>query len=371
MATNAHICLVADDDCLERFGSAVRQLCVGLIDEAIRTTVVGPQSTDLGSLQFGPVRIEQYRPLSWWRRKRVLADLVARLASNPPTVIHAQSGGTVDLAVHLAEALDVPLAVTLTGTQELTEESEPLLRSAALIIAVSEPIRTQAIQRLRRSGEDIVRIPWGVRAEREPTCFIDEEKIPTIVAIGSLTEGCGLEHVIDAMDRLVRSGQQAVLFILGGGPLESRLFQQVNRLGLSERVTFVGPFQTWSSVLEGADIYLVPAAQGLLTIHPIAAMASGLVLAAAESGDHDCLHDGKTARVYDPPSPEMLAAVLAEIMSDRDESRRLAAMAQHYATENHRISTMVADTIQAYRRLALDSETIRLPSQTASRAGDT
>lgn len=367
MAGNTHVCLVADSDCLERFGSAVRQLCVGLIDEAIRTTVVGPQAADLGSLQFGPVRIEQYRPLTWWRRNRVLLDLVARLANNPPTLIHAQSGATAELAAHLAEALDVPLIVTLTGTHELTDENEPLFNSAASLIAVSEPIRTQAIQRLRRSGEDVVRIPWGVRSEPEPTCFMDEEKIGTIVTIEALTDGCGLEHVIDAMDRLVHSGQQAVLFILGSGPAESRLFQQVNRLGLSERVTFVGPFRTWSSVLEGADIYLVPVAQRLLKIHPIAAMASGLVVVAAESGDHDCIHDGQTARVYHPASPEMLAAVLAEVMTDRAESQRLAGSAQKYASDNHRISTMVADTIQVYRKLALDSETIRLPSHAVTR----
>lgn len=366
MANHTHICMVVDDDCLERFAPAVRQLCVGLVDEAIRVTVVGPPTGGTGALELGPVRIQHYESMSRWRRKRSLAELVAKLGKDPPHVIHAMSGGVAWLGAHIAAALDMPLIVTLTGSDELTEMTDPILRSAATIIAVSDSIRAEAIQRLERSEDDVVRIRWSLVSGTEPTCFLDENKIPTLVAISPLVRDVGLEHLIDAMAKLKNGPMPAMLFVLGSGPAESRLRRRANNLGLDELVTFAGPIVEWSSVLEGADVFVLPCEQHKLTIHPTAAMAAGVVVVATEGGDYDCLVDGQTARLYHPPSAELLSAVLAEVLANPDGARQLAAHAQHYAGEHHRASTMVDQTVHRYRELVLSQRTIPMPSPASS-----
>ncbi len=97
-------------------------------------------------------------------------------------------------------------------------------------------------------------------------------------------------------------------------------------------------------------------------MHPIAAMAAGVVVVAAGGNDHDCLIEGETARIYDPPCMELLSAVLAEVLADRQASRRLAASAQQYVADHYRASTMVSETVQLYRELTLEQETIRMPA---------
>ena len=370
MANHSHICIVVDDDGLERFGSAVRRLCVGLVDEAVRTTVVGPSSSRIGSLEIGPVRVETYTPLTWWRRSREMVRLIDRLSGDPPDVVHALSGGSAWLAAQLAGALDVPLIASATGRDELNEETDPIFRSAATIVAVSDPIRTEALQRLERSDEDVVRVRWGQTCTDEPSCFLDEGKHATLVAISPLVADSGLEHMIDAVGELGRRNHPAILFVLGAGPAESQLRRRVTGLGLNERVTFAGPVREWSSVLQGADVFVLPAPQHRLSIHPIAAMAAGVVVVAADGGDHDCLIDGQTARIYHPPSTELLAAVLAEALSDRHGSRRLAASAQDYVRQNHRVSAMVAETMHLYRRFTLSQQTIPMPTAEDSDAAE-
>ncbi len=370
MVNGSHICVVVDDDCLERFGWAVRGLCVGLIDEAIRTTVVGPRSSGIDSLEIGPVRVQTYGSLAWLRRNRELADLVYRLSEDAPRVVHALSGETAPLAAHLAGALDIPLVVTLTGIDELTEQTAPILQSAANVVAVSEPIRTHALQRLERSAEDIVRVRWGLVAGQAPSCFLDEKKDPTLVAISPLVSHAGLEHLVDAMAQLARGQQRVLLFVLGSGPAENDLRRRVDGLGLNERVTFVGPIREWSTVLQGADVFIVPSGQHKLTIYPIAAMAAGVVVVASGGGDHDCLIDGQTARIYQPPSAELLAAVLAEVLADPSGSRRLAAAAQAYVAQHHRVSAMVAQTVQLYQQLALNQQTIPMPPTASVESGE-
>ncbi len=361
MANRSHICIVADDDCLERFGPAVRHLCVGLIDEAIRTTVVGPESRGMQALEIGPIRLETHGRMTWWRRNRALADLVGRLAEDPPHVIHAMSGDLAWLAGHLAHALDLPLVVTLTGTDELNEHTDEILRSAVSVVAVSEPVRTQAIQRLERSDEDVVCIRWGLVAEDEPSCFLDERKDVTLVTMAPLIARAGLEDLIDAMAELARGSRPVMLFVLGSGPAEGQLRQRVAELRLNPWVTFVGPVREWPSVLQGADVFVLPCPQHKLTIHPLAAMAAGLAVVACARGDHDCLVDGQTARTYEPSGVELLTAVLAEVLNDPAGARAMAASSQRYVAQNHRVSAMVAQTVQIYRRLTLHQETIPMP----------
>lgn len=61
-----------------------------------------------------------------------------------------------------------------------------------------------------------------------------------ILFVGRLVEKKGLRHLIDAMPAIARSEPEARLTIVGFGPELSRCHEQVSRLGLQDRVTFVG-----------------------------------------------------------------------------------------------------------------------------------
>jgi len=362
MSDYLHVCLVVDEECLERFEPVVRQLCVGLIDEAILTTIVGPRVPAVEALAMGPVRLCLHDRLTGWRRKRSLAEVLDALSDQPPNLVHALSADVCGLAARLANGSDAPLVVALTGEEDIDEQTLPILKSAACLVAVTEPLRTAAMQRLMRGAQHVVRIRWGLLPAQEPCCFADERKDPTIVSITPLIPQAGLEHLIDALAKLASTPLPAMLFILGTGPAEEELRQRAQRLGLNERVTFAGSVREWSSVLNGADIFVLPARPQRLTIHPLAAMAAGLVVVSAGAGAYDGLIEGQTARLYYPPSAELLTSVLAEVMSNPQESRNLAARAQAYIREHHRVSAMVTETVQLYRKLTLNQRTIPLPS---------
>jgi glycosyltransferase involved in cell wall biosynthesis len=366
-----HVCMVVDEECLERFEPVVRQLSVGFVDEAIRTTIVGPRLPGVEALAMGPIQVCTYDRLTGWRRKRSLSELLEAISARAPHLVHSLSTEISWLAAQIAGLLDVPLVASLNGLGEITERTEPILRSASTVVAVSEPLRAMAMQRLGKGAQHVLRVRWGVLPEEHPSCFLDEQKNPTVITITPLSPDAGLEHVIDAVARLSAEPLPAMLFILGEGPAENDLRQRANRLGLNERVTFAGPVREWASILNGADIFVLPSRQSRLTIHPLAAMAAGLVVVAPGAGGHDCLIDGQTARIYHPPSAELLGAVLAEAIANPEESRRLAARAQEYVREHHRISTMVMETVQLYRQLTLNRRTILLPGATASGTGET
>lgn len=366
-----NICIVVGEDWLDRFEPVVRHLCVGMIDEAIATTIVGPESPALNALAMGPVRVCTYRKLSGWGGKSEVSRLTEAVAEQGPHLVHAMSTDISWLGAHLAHSQDVPLVVSVTGRGEVTPETEPILKTASKLIAVSDPVRTDVLQRLQRSAHEVIRIRWGLLAGQEPACFSVHEKSPTLITVSPLTRDSGVDHLIEAMARLSAASQPLMLFILGTGPAEGSLRQRANALGLNEQITFAGNVREWPTILAGADIFVLPARQQILRIHPIAAMAAGLVVLSVRGGAHDCLIDSQTARLYEPPGAEMLAAVLAELLGNPDQSRRLAASAQEYIRQHHRVSAMVSETVQIYRQLTLNQKTIPMPTPNERRDDDT
>ncbi len=355
-----HISLLVDEDCIERFEPVVRQLSVGLIDEAIRTTIIGPRVPRIESLAMGPIQVKTHDRLTGWGGKRVLAELIERIGEQPPNLFHAMSPALGRLAAQLGKANDVPYVVSVTGLDEITPETEPALRSASGVIAISEPIRAHVMQRLGLGAQHLVRIRWGLLPGQQPASFSETQRNPTIVAISPLTADSGLDQLIEAVGGLSSLPLPPMLFILGTGPAEEGLRQHAAKLKLNERVTFAGIVREWPSVLAGADIFVMPARQTRMTIHPLSAMGAGLVVVAAGEGAYDCLIDGQTARLYHPPSADLLAAALAETIATPSESCQLAGRSQTYIREHHRVSSMVNETVAVYRHLTLSQKTIPL-----------
>src|SRR5205823_8795002 len=77
---------------------------------------------------------------------------------------------------------------------------------------------------------------------------------PRFVFVGRFVEKKGAETLIEAMAKLVEDRDDATLELVGAGPLEARLREQVGRLGLAQHVRFAGavPFAQLLSHLRGA-----------------------------------------------------------------------------------------------------------------------
>jgi len=81
---------------------------------------------------------------------------------------------------------------------------------------------------------------------------------PQLVAAGRLTSEKGFDLLLAAMPRVIECLPNARLTILGQGPLKSVLEEQVERLGLTESVSFPGFQQNPWPYLCHADLFVLP-----------------------------------------------------------------------------------------------------------------
>ena len=69
--------------------------------------------------------------------------------------------------------------------------------------------------------------------------FIDSQCI-NIIGIGKLLINKGFDRVVNIISRLVKDGLHVHLYILGSGPEENNLKEQINKLKLEKHVTLLG-----------------------------------------------------------------------------------------------------------------------------------
>jgi len=146
------------------------------------------------------------------------------------------------------------------------------------------------------------------------------------VIAARLVEKKGHRYLLDALAALRKQGRSVVLNILGEGPLQDNLEQQVRHLGLEGLVTFAGtsPHATFLQRLIAGDwdamaLPSIVARDGDkegIPVSLIEAMACGLPVVATDNGGIPELLDGGAGLIVPERDVAALTAAMARLMDD-------------------------------------------------------
>jgi len=106
----------------------------------------------------------------------------------------------------------------------------------------------------------------------------------------------GHDRVMAAIPELVKKGHDISYLIVGKGDDRSRLEARASELGLSDRVTFLGPVdsQTLLETYRAADLFVMPSTGEGFGVSFLEAMASGIpALGLDVAGARDALGEGE------------------------------------------------------------------------------
>ena len=265
----------------------------------------------------------------------LLAELAAGwrlIRSERIDVIHAHwliPQGVVGAA--LSRFTGKPLVITAHGADVYgvggrlqTALKRWALRSSTHITAVSTDLR-DAIERLRQGDADpvpVAVISMGVdtalfHPSRRDPCL--KERIagdgPLLLFVGRLAEKKGVRYLIEAMPAILERFPEAKLLIVGGGPLEAELREQVRTSQLGDRIIFAGarcpeelpPYYASADLFVGPSVVSDGDREGV-PVSFMEAMASGCpILASGVGGIRDLIQDGKTGVLVPERDPGSIA----------------------------------------------------------------
>jgi glycogen(starch) synthase len=152
---------------------------------------------------------------------------------------------------------------------------------------------------------------------------------PRVLFVGRLAPQKGVDTLVAAAGLLKDPCAQVLL--VGDGPERKALERETERLGVGDRLHFVG-FVTHDrlpAAMAHADVLVLPSLYEELGTVLLEAMQAGLPIVASETGGiPDVIEDGVNGLLVPPGDPEALARGIDRILSDGDLARRLSEGAQ-------------------------------------------
>jgi glycosyltransferase involved in cell wall biosynthesis len=302
----------------------------------------------------------RYRRWDVVRRFVQAAYLTDLLRREPVDHLHAHFATAPTLVAMFTHQLSgVPYTFTAHARDIYVDTQPELLRAemegAEAVVTVSEYNRSYLSRQLAgTTANGKVRcVPYGLDLRHFPfDCSRPPDAgPPVILSVGRLIEKKGLDDVIAAAAILRRRGRRFRVEIIGTGPLKPALEAQVQRLGVQDRVTFLGvqPQEAVRPAYRRATLFALPcvvSADGDRDGMPnvlLEAMASGVpVVSTSVVGIPEWIHSGRNGLLVDPRNPAMLADALDFLLADADLRDRLAQAARrtieaHFAIERNAV----------------------------------
>lgn len=343
--------LVVNEDALQRFAPIIRLLTVGLIDESIMVTVIGPSSEPLAEVEWGPVRRIEHGSLRWPYRRQTIRRIGWAIGEEQPGVLHGLAGSCEVLTKELAGSLAIPAVLSLTSMQEIASASVGAAAVVRRWVTPSEVLEQRAREHFAPAADRLSRVPLGLVAEQQPGCFAEQHTNPILVCQNPQADPAGTLNLLQAVRGLIAQYPDLMLLVRGQGRHEAVLRRELLALGLREAVTFVAGPET-QDVFRLADIFVDPAADDAMQIPGLQAMARGLAVVAAQGGVADHYHHQSTALTYPPAAGELLGEHLARLLGDHRFARELAAQGQAFVREHRKASQMAGQLAEIYNELA-------------------
>lgn len=144
-----------------------------------------------------------------------------------------------------------------------------------------------------------------------------------------------------------------MLLLAGKGPDESALRAEARRLGIAERVRFLGFRSDAAELCAAMDLFLMPSRWERMPLALGEAMLVGLpVVTTPWAGISDFVVDGHTAFVARANGAEEFAAAIRHAQSDATLRRNVAERAQALARRRFDVDSTVRTHVELYRSLA-------------------
>jgi len=206
--------------------------------------------------------------------------------TDPFDVIHVHDWFGTAGATAIARRLHIPLIMTVHSTEydrslghpwdHILHREELGIEAATRVIAVSRHLRQQLIDRYHAEPSK-VRVVYNAVRPSDRLERIDPEK-RIVLYVGRLAVMKGVDTFLRAAARVVPSFSDVQFVIAGEGPEYERLIQLAARLGIGDRVMFLGKVseEEREILLAGSSVFVLPSVVEPFGIAALEAMAAGV-----------------------------------------------------------------------------------------------
>ena len=232
-----------------------------------------------------------------------------------------------------------------------------LLRQADLVQVVSQRISRDVI-RLGVPPERVAVLPSIVRSDLLTPGDDGLERYASrrLLFVGRLVKSKNLPTLLRAVHRLVESGYEPRLVLIGTGPLRQQLQALAHRLNIEACVEFAGHKSQEALVAfyQESSLLVLPSGYEAFGKVIVEAGLCGLPIVATHVGGiPELVVEGETGLLVPPRDPTALARAIARLLDDAAFARRIGQEAQLRFQKTWNQDAMVSAQIALLEQAAL------------------
>ena len=178
-----------------------------------------------------------------------------------------------------------------------------------------------------------------------------QKLIPIIISVGRLHTQKNYKTALNAISKIKNLNFE--YWIAGVGNLETKLKEQVNELGLSEKVKFLGYVSDISTLLKKADIFLIPSKWEGFGLAAVEAMNASLPCVISNvPGLGDLINkDGEDAFLVAPSNENIIAQRLTQLIENKELRHEMGKKA-FTRSLYFGVDTMIKDYMNLYKKIS-------------------
>lgn len=362
---------------------------LGLLSRTVYCPMTG---ADMLMKLFSPDNLFSMSALAqFWRGLGVLglprADLrmflkylaLARVAGfDRYDIVHAHHEISAYEFLPLAKALNIPVVLTFHGkpppnVAELSQQKRQMLYDFVSHVQVNTQFAAQQVIALGCSPEKIRILPQGTDLQGFPFCPrppADSQQPLVILTVARVQSDKGHKYAIEAVARLVKTGHRIEYRIVGAGPEEDALRNQIKMLGMESSIKMLGPLPDIQLFDEyrHAHVFILPSLRDLEGKHEETqgvviqeAQASGkIVIATITGGVPECVDNGVSAFLVEDRNAAAFEKAILDILHKPEQWQQWQGKARQWVETRYDINVIGEKQWELYQKAIADKKS-RVP----------
>jgi len=281
-------------------------------------------------------------------RKRLM-DMIVALA---PTVVHAQTVRVARLLTSMSAQARIPVVLTVHTPPDRGRAFRSLAAGLAGIIATTQDVREELVNRLGVEKSMIEVIPNGIDVEALATKRIRPAfsgAFPVVGSVGPVEQARGHELFVMAAAQLAQAHESVRFVVAGMGSGLPKVRRLAEDRRLDGRMTFAADFSSYDEVLGALDVVVQSAQVDVSGFSILDAMGHGRPVVAFNTGTAcEIIEDGKTGILVPREDVSSLARAIERLIDDTERARRMGEEARRAVAEKFNIKNVADRTLAFY-----------------------
>ncbi len=337
---------IADSAVFDRFGTMLRQLILAQHVAGVRVALLTDDEQAVRRLETMPVECRSVPHLAGWFAPRHFVRQIEDFEA-APNVLHVWGQAGLRHAANWAREAGIPVMAYLLGEQDV-----------AAVVALHGHLELRIVVACRELAAALGPQRRATARELAPALLPPEqattaraERTMGVLWTGHFQPRAGLDVLIDAVATVNRQDCDLQVVLIGAGRLSQELRERIRAAHIQDCITVIDEPELWERALAGADVYVMPAREGELSLAPLQAMATGRLVIASRDQIADWFIEDQTAWQFSPGSAVELAYQLSRAARNDRQAEQLRASAARYVQAHHGIVRLANELLEMYTQV--------------------